>query len=88
MTIYVDDAGLLWRGKPRHHLMADTLPELHAFASAIGVRRCWFHNTKGLPHYDVTDDQRRAALCAGAIALKPKDLVRRYRLAQLVGQEG
>lgn len=44
--IYVDDAGIMWKGKLRYHMTADTRAELHEFAESIGVKRCWYH--KGL----------------------------------------
>lgn len=74
MGVYVDDAGILWRGKPRHHMAADSLDELHAFARSIGVARCWHHASPRHPHYDVTDGQREAALAAGAVAVTPRVL--------------
>ena len=36
MTVYVDDAVTLWRGRRWAHLMADTLGELHAMAARLG----------------------------------------------------
>lgn len=66
MAVYVDNAGILFRGKSRHHLTADTLEELHAFAASIGVKPCWFHRKSRYPHYDVTTEQRGRAVQAGA----------------------
>lgn len=67
--VYVDDAGVRYRGKLRYHLLADSVAELHAFAARLGVARCWYERSRrGVPHYDVTADQRRAALAAGAVA--------------------
>ena len=37
MTVYVDDAVTLWRGRRWAHLMADSLEELHAFAARLGI---------------------------------------------------
>jgi hypothetical protein len=74
MAVYVDDAGIPFRGKRRHHLTADTFIELHGFAARIGVARCWHHAAKRHPHYDVTDEQREAAIAAGAFAVNPKVL--------------
>ncbi len=75
MAVYVDNAGIMFMGKPRHHLAADTLEELHAFCEQIGVKRCWFHNAKRHPHYDVTCAQREAAIAAGAVAVTSRELV-------------
>ena len=35
MAVYIDDAVHPWRGERWAHLMADTLPELHALAQDI-----------------------------------------------------
>lgn len=75
MAVYVDNAGIVFKGKPRHHLTADSLEELHAFCERVGIKRCWFHNTKRHPHYDVTDAQREAAIEAGAVAVSARDLM-------------
>ena len=72
--VYVDDAGILWRGKPRHHMTADSLEELHGFSQRIGIKRCWFHQGRH-PHYDVTDVQRDQAIEAGAHPVDQRTLV-------------
>ena len=69
MAVYVDEAAILYKGKPRHHLTADTLSELHAFAQSVGIKRCWYHSSSRYPHYDITDPQRAAAIAAGAQAV-------------------
>lgn len=47
------------------HLVADSLEELHEFASSIGIKRCWFHGMrKGHPHYDLPKGKRDAAFLA------------------------
>ncbi|MBC8741832.1 DUF4031 domain-containing protein [Paraburkholderia sp. UCT31] len=76
MAAYVDDAAILYRGKPRFHLSADSLEEMHAFASAIGVNQCWFHRGTRHPHYDVTAEQRDRAISAGAIPVDQRTLLR------------
>lgn len=75
MTVYVDDAAKPWKGKPRFHMTDDSLAELHAFACAIQVNRCWFHRDARHPHYDVTEAQRVAALTDGARAVSQRELV-------------
>ncbi len=40
------------------HLVADTLPELHAFARKLGLRPEWFHDERH-PHYDLTTPRAR-----------------------------
>lgn len=80
MTVYVDQAKVMFKGKPRHHLTADTLDELHAFTAQVGIHRCWFHRHPRHPHYDVTDPQRAAAIAAGALAVDSRELLARARL--------
>jgi hypothetical protein len=79
VVAYVDNAGIPHRGTPRHHMTADSLAELHAFAASIGVARCWFHRGARIPHYDVNDEQRAAAITAGARPLDSRALVRAAR---------
>lgn len=75
MTAYVDPL----RAHPRRnrlgnlwcHLMADSFHELHAFARAIGVNRCWFHHD----HYDLNPEQREAAVLHGALPNSGRALV-------------
>ncbi|NUS60657.1 MAG: DUF4031 domain-containing protein [Lysobacter sp.] len=69
MSVYVDDAVTLWRGRRWAHLMADTLDELHAMADAIGLPRRAFQDKTSGAHYDVDADLRVAALALGAVAL-------------------
>jgi len=66
MAVYVDDEQIPWRGKLWCHLVADTLPELHEFASQLGLRRAWFQSKSLYPHYDVTTSVRDRALALGA----------------------
>jgi hypothetical protein len=76
MMVYVDDAAILWRGKRRYHMTADTLDELHLAAAEAGINRCWFHRGAAHPHYDVTDVQRDAAVSLGAQKVSQRELVR------------
>lgn len=78
MTVYVDSEEILWRGKLWCHLAADTLDELHTFASKLGLRRIWFQS-KGYPHYDVTVSVRERALKMGAIDADRETIVARCR---------
>lgn len=74
--VYVDDAGILWRGKKRYHMTADTIEELHAAAAAAGIKPCWYHRGAAHPHYDVTAEQRGAAVAQGAREVSQRELVR------------
>jgi hypothetical protein len=69
MTVYVDDAIVQWRGRRWAHLMADTLDELHAFATALGIPRRAFQDKRSGAHYDVTEELREQAIRLGAVAI-------------------
>jgi len=69
MTVYVDDAVHLWRGERWAHLMADTLDELHTFASALGMPRRAFQDRASGAHYDITAAMRDRAIALGAVAI-------------------
>jgi hypothetical protein len=69
MTVYVDDAVHLWRGQRWAHLMADTLDELHAMATRLGIPRRAFQNKTSGAHYDVPTELRELAIASGAVAI-------------------
>lgn len=79
MTVYVDDLHQVARVGRRtarwSHLFADDLSELHRFAAKIGLRRAWFQDRPGFPHYDVTDSKRSEAIAAGAEPIPRSELV-------------
>lgn len=70
MTVYVDDAGIEWKGGQWSHLQADSLDELHAFAERLGLRRSWFQpgSRPAAAHYDVTESKRALAISLGAVS--------------------
>lgn len=67
MTIYVDNEQISWRGKLWCHLVANSLAELHEFATKLGLRHTWFQARSGYPHYDITISMRDKALALGAL---------------------
>ena len=69
MTVYVDDAVVHWRGRRWAHLMADTLDELHALATQLGIPRRAFQDKTSGAHYDVTTELRDDAIALGAVAI-------------------
>ena len=69
MSVYVDDAVTLWRGKRWAHLMADTLDELHAMAARLGMPRRAFQDKSSGAHYDLTEELREQAVRFGAVAI-------------------
>ena len=66
MAVYVDDAVTSWRGQRWAHLMADTLEELHALATQLGLPRRAFQDKPSGAHYDITVEMRIHALQLGA----------------------
>lgn len=79
MSVYVDDAVTLWRGRRWAHLMADTLDELHAMAERLDMPRRAFQDKRSGAHYDLTEELRGQALQLGAIAIsrhRDRDQVR------------
>lgn len=66
MSVYVDKERNGFGRMVMCHMFADTLPELHAMASAIGMDRAWFQPLS-FPHYDVSLSRRAAAIQRGAI---------------------
>ena len=66
MTVYIDDAVQHWRDQRWAHLLADTLPELHAMAARLGIPRRAFQNKLSGAHYDVPAPLREQAIAYGA----------------------
>jgi hypothetical protein len=81
--VYVDEIRDYrdWETLPKHlrrlwsHMVADSLEELHAMADAIGMRRSWFQDKPGFPHYDITPPKRAMAIRKGALERTTCDLV-------------
>jgi hypothetical protein len=73
MTIYVDPLmpwgwKLYGRKVDSCHMFTDQadLAELHEMAMKIGLKRGYFQNKPGRPHYDLVKSRRDAAIEAGA----------------------
>lgn len=70
MTVYVDDLrdyGFTdWRKGQWAHMWGDDPEELHRIARIIGLRREWFQERAGFPHYDLRPNKHKAALFFGA----------------------
>lgn len=72
-------AGLRWA-----HLWTDpgNETELHVFAAMIGMKREWFQNRAGFPHYDVVPARRELALAKGAVPMVLSDWVKNKQQAK------
>lgn len=67
MAVYIDDAVHRWRGLRWAHLLADSVPELHAMAAQLGIpRRAWQNRPSGV-HYDVPAHLRDRAIALGTV---------------------
>lgn len=72
MAVYVDEAWLR-RGRRWAHLMADTLDELHAMATRLGLPARAFQGHASGAHYDVPEAMRGQAIALGAVPLTRRD---------------
>lgn len=70
------------------HMTADTEEELHEMASAIGLKREWYQNKGGTPHYDLTPTKRQKAFNLGATFKPAREQAKeRLRAKGLLPQE-
>ena len=53
----------VWPAEPN----PESLKDLHEVALAIGLKRCWFQNRPGFPHYDLVASKRLLAIERGAV---------------------
>jgi hypothetical protein len=60
------------------HLVSDISDaELHRFARKIGLKREWFQDKKGHPHYDLTTERKaNSALLHGAKKIPKRAIVK------------
>jgi hypothetical protein len=79
MSVYVDAAIWPYGRMTMCHMLADTLPELHAMADEIGIQRKWFQDKPGFPHYDICKAKRALAVKAGAIEIDRKRFIELVR---------
>lgn len=73
MTVYVDRAIHLWRGRKWCHLFSTDIAELHEFARRLGLSSDWFQSppSASWPHYDITASKRVDAVRMGAVEAEP-----------------
>lgn len=75
MTIYVDPAVWPYRGSYYCHMMTDgEIEELHEFAQRLGLKRAWFQNKPGHPHYDISSNKRKQAIKMGAVNCTAREM--------------
>lgn len=91
MTVYVGVPMWPFKHWIMCHMFADTDEELNAMAKKIGLRPEWIQAPRDSigPHYDISENMRRAAIKKGAVAcddirseVDAFELVRRNRAIQ------
>lgn len=76
-----------WPFSAACHLYADSETELHAVARRLGLRRSWFQDRNGFPHYDLVKARRAHALRLGAIEHSRRELVEWVRQRRKVASD-
>lgn len=80
MPVYVDNANIP-ASVPHQgrvitsrwcHLMADTLPELEAFARRLRMNPAWLQVKRSGVHYDLTARKRQVAVTYGAVEIETR----------------
>ena len=74
MTVYVDHMRAPYGRMIMCHMVADTVEELHRMADRIGVKRRWFQDHNGRPHYDICRSKRALAITLGAKEIDRREL--------------
>lgn len=86
MSVYVDKQRAKFGRMLMCHMVADSVDELHAMASLIGMRREWFQcptrSNASHPHYDLSLSRRALAVKHGAIEVDRHELVAVIRKAR------
>jgi hypothetical protein len=76
VTILIDEARWLWRGRRWCHLVSDSsYEELHEFADRAGIPRRGFQGD----HYDIPEEYRDGLIEAGAVEVTSRELLRRLK---------
>lgn len=58
------------------HMASTDLDSLHEMADKIGIRRKWFQNKLGHPHYDICKSKKKKAIEFGAIEINDRELIK------------
>jgi len=75
MAVYVDPAVWPYGRMIMCHMVADSLHELHAMASRLGIDRRHFQGRARYPHYDICKAKRRRALELGARQVSTRHII-------------
>lgn len=79
MAVFVDNMQARYRGMIMCHMVAHTLEELHEMADQLGLKREWFQDRPGFPHYDICQTKKAQAIKLGAVEVTTRDMVMTIR---------
>lgn len=83
MAVYVDGERNRLGRMLMCHMVADTVAELHDMAQRLELKREWFQVSRnGMPHYDICQSKRAAAVLLGASEINRRELlavIKRYK---------
>lgn len=78
MTIYVDEPIFPFRGQMYCHMATDDdIEKLHQMAVRLSLKRSWFQNNPGHPHYDISPNKRTLAVEYGAVEVSTIELIKK-----------
>jgi len=92
--VYVDDIFVMQSKEPQAFLVgtrtghkwchlwcdAGNEEELHLLAAKVGMKRAWFQDKPGFPHYDLVPKRRELAIKLGAVRTDLREWVLEKRL--------
>jgi hypothetical protein len=86
--IYIDNPIFPFHGKLYCHMATDgDIEELHRMATQLGLKRAWFQNKPGHPHYDLSPKKRILAVKYGAVEVSTIEMIRKcFRKSTRNGQ--
>ncbi len=86
MAVYVDNAMIPFHGLHMNHMLADSLEELLAMATRLGIDHKWLqYGGTHREHFDISAERRALALAFGAQAITYRESGRiTYRRRQVM----
>ena len=64
-----------FRGMVMSHMASPDLDLLHQMADELGLKRAWFQDKEGYPHYDVSKSKKQQAIKLGATEINDRELI-------------
>lgn len=86
MAVYVDNAMIPFHGLHMNHMLADSLEELLAMATRLGIDHKWLqYEGTHREHFDISAERRALALAFGAVSITYRESGRiTYRRRQVM----